>query len=184
MQVPGGPSIYTSVAPVEATALGRLAAGRDVLEVGSAFGYSAIIMAQAGARSVTAIDFHRPCTSNWLAASTYEVMLGNLRAAGVDGIVTVVRQPAEDALPAFHAQGRRFGLVFVDGDHAYESVIHDAGWARRLVTPGGHVACHDYGHWVSDADVYGIDDVNRALDEIFPRGPDVITGTLHITGAP
>ena len=183
VQVPGGPSVYTSLTAQEAAALARLAAGRDVLEVGSATGYSAIIMAQAGARSVTAVDPHLPCPDNEYAAGSYEVMLGNLHAASAGEVVTVVRQPAADALPALHAQGKRYGLVFIDGDHAYESVIHDAGWARKLVAGAGHVACHDYGHWVCDAEVYGIDDVNRALDETFPRGPDEITGTLHITRA-
>ena len=180
VQVPGGPKVYTSVTPEEAAALGRLAAGRDVLEVGSAFGYSAIMMARA-ARSVTAVDSHLPHPDNGMAEGSYGVMLGNLRAAGVHQVVTVLRQPAEEALPALHAQGRRFGLVFIDGDHAYESVLHDAGQARRLVTDDGHIACHDYGHGEPGSASCGIGDVNRALDETFPLGPDEITGTLHVT---
>ena len=73
--------------------------------------------------------------------------------------------------------------MFIDADHAYESVVHDAGWARKLATPGGHIACHDYGHGTPGSAPDGIESVNQALDEIFPRGPDELTGTLHVTRA-
>jgi predicted O-methyltransferase YrrM len=177
------PLVCTSVTTEEIESLGHLAAGRDCLEIGSAFGYSAIMMARYGAQSVTAIDPHLPCNSNNMAGDSYDVMLANIDAGAASGIVTVIRQRSQDALPVLAARGERFGLVFIDADHSYESVMHDVGWARRLVTDDGFIACHDYGHWVLNAVKFGIESVNRALDEIFPGGPDWLDGTLHVTKA-
>ena len=179
---PDGPSVCTSVTAEEIDSLGRLAAGRDCLEVGSAFGYSAIMMARYGARSVTAVDSHLPCNSNNMTDNSHDVMLANLEAAGVSSVVTMIRQSSQDALPVLVAQDKRFGLVFIDADHSYESVTHDVGRALRLVADDGFIACHDYGHPGPNIKA-GIEGVNRALDEIFPAGPDWLAGTLHVTKA-
>ena len=132
-----GPAISTSVTAVEAAELARLAEGREVLEVGSAFGYSAVVMALTGA-TVTAVDPH-----TWLPSS-HEVMAQNLAAYGVADRVTVVREPSQQALPWLAKDGARFGLVFVDGDHTAEAARHDIRWALQLLDPGGTLAVHDY----------------------------------------
>ena len=171
--IPGAPPVYTSITSEEINALCGLAIGRDCLEVGSAWGYSAVMMARRGARSVTAVDFHQPCDSNCEAKNSQDVMRENLRAYGVTSAVTMVCQPSETALPELVSQGRRFGLVFIDADHSYDSVLHDVRWACRLVSEDGFIACHDY---VAS----GIESVTRAVDEIFPDGPDRLAGTLHL----
>lgn len=132
-----GPAISTSVTDAEVAELARLAEGRTVLEVGSAFGYSAVVMALAGAK-VTAVDPH-----TWLPAS-HEVMTGNLAAYNVAGRVQVVREASQVALPRLAEEGARFGLVFVDGDHSTEAARHDIRWALQLLDPGGTLAVHDY----------------------------------------
>lgn len=132
-----GPAISTSVTSAEAAELARLAEGRDVLEVGSAFGYSAVVMALAGAR-VTAVDPH-----TWLPGS-FEVMTGNLAAYGVQDRVEVIREVSQEALPWLARDGARFGLVFIDGDHSAEAARHDIRWALQLLDEGGTLAVHDY----------------------------------------
>ena len=134
-----GPAISTSVTDAEAAMLGRLAAGAQVLEVGSAFGYSAITMALAGADHITAVDPH-----TWLPASL-DVMLENLAAYGVTDRVEVMAGHSFTALPVLAGEGLEFGLVFVDGDHSYEAARHDIEWARKLLGPGGVLAVHDVG---------------------------------------
>lgn len=52
-----GPFISTSVTVREAAELAGFADGQAVLEIGSAFGYPAVMMALAGGQ-VTAIDPH------------------------------------------------------------------------------------------------------------------------------
>lgn len=162
---PGGPLIPTSVTAAEAARLAALADGRDVLEVGSAYGYSAAVMACGGARHVTAVDPHAQLGS-------HEAMLANLTAAGVAGQVTVVREFSGQALPGMTQLG--FGLVFIDGDHAYGSVLADVKAALPLIRPGGFLACHDYGE---DCCCVG---VRQALDELFPDGPAELVDTLFV----
>lgn len=53
-----------------------------------------------------------------------------------------------------------FDLVFLDGDHAYSSIVPEIEQFRPLVRPGGILAGHDYG------DVWP--DVKRAVDEFVP----------------
>jgi predicted O-methyltransferase YrrM len=160
-----GPSILTSVTFDEADRLAALAAGRDVLEIGSARGYSAVVMALAGGR-VVAIDDHSGAT--WLG-DTYAAMTRNLAAYGVTA--DIIRGLSQEVMPSLAAAGRKFGLVFIDGDHGYHSVLHDALWAIRLTAPGGTIACHDY----REDNCPG---VAQALDELFPAGPSKLTGTL------
>ena len=54
-------------------------------------------------------------------------------------------------------------MVFIDGDHRYESVLKDIDKAIELVRPGGLISGHDYDHkdWMG---------VTKAVDEKFPTG--------------
>lgn len=133
-----GPAISTSLTADEAGKLSTLAAEkRDVLEVGSAYGFSAVVMALAGAH-VVAVDPHV-----WLRS--YEPMAANLRAYGVEDRVTVIMAGAEKALPTLAGHPRRFGLVWIDGDHERSAVERDVSLALPLLAPGGVFACHDWG---------------------------------------
>lgn len=134
-----GPAVSTSVTEAEAATLRGLAAGRRVLETGSAYGFSAVTMALAGAEHVTAVDPH-----TWIPGS-YEQMMANLGFYGVAERVTVVREPSQVALPRLAAQGAAFGLVFVDGDHSAAAARHDIEWGLKLLEPGGVLAIHDAG---------------------------------------
>lgn len=164
--VPAGlssPLICTSITGSEANRLADLAAGRDVLEIGSAYGYSACVMALAGARHVTAVDPH-----TWL--DSHEVMLGNLAACGVAGQVTVIRGYSPDALAGLGP----FGLVFIDGDHSAAAVMADVEAARKLLADGGVLAVHDY------LETCCCPGVGAALDALFPAGPDELVDTLFV----
>jgi hypothetical protein len=166
---PDGPVISTSVQPLEAAELARLAAGKTVLEIGSAYGYSACIMALGGAKSVTAVDPH-----TWIPGS-FEAMCANLDACdalgGANGDVLILTATSQVALPKLADNGTRFGLIFIDGDHAEGAVRHDGEWARKLLEPGGTIAFHDYGE---DCCCPG---VRPAINGLYPEG-GTVTGTL------
>ena len=134
-----GPAISTSVTDAEAAMLGRLAAGRQVLETGSAYGFSAITMALAGAEHVTAIDPH-----TWLPGSL-QAMQEALGHYGVTDRVEIMEAFSFTALPVLAGEGAQFGLVFIDGDHSEAAARHDIGWALKLLAPGGVLAVHDVG---------------------------------------
>lgn len=133
--IAGRPLIETFIAPLEAYALETAARGcRRILEIGSAFGFSTIVMAQTGAE-VLAVDPHTGYDS-------WQTFQRNLNRYGVAGRVQAVRRPSQEALP--HLVPGRFDLVFVDGDHSEAMAEHDIRHARRLVRAGGIIAVHDY----------------------------------------
>jgi predicted O-methyltransferase YrrM len=148
-----GPAINTSLTEAETAELKRLAAGRSVLEVGSAYGYSTVALALV-AEHVTAVDPH-----TWLAS--YESLMANLGVYGLAQKVTVLREDGRAVLPRLVEQGATFGLVWIDGDHAASMVAHDVSWGQKLLAPGGVLACHDY-----DEDT--CPGVRQALDEWRP----------------
>lgn len=131
-----GPAISTSLSEDEADTLRKLAAGKMVLEIGSAYGYSAVVMALAGG-TVVAIDPHL-----WLPS--YEPMVENLVAYGVHKQVTILREGAETAIPVLADHDHKFDLVWIDGDHSQQAVERDVRLALTVLAPGGVLACHDY----------------------------------------
>src|SRR5215831_11718152 len=78
-----GREIETSITEREARWLVRLADGRTALEVGSAYGFSAVAMGYV-ARHVVAIDRHD------VHPASLSKMLANLAANGADGRVTII----------------------------------------------------------------------------------------------
>jgi predicted O-methyltransferase YrrM len=159
-----GPAINTSITLAETAELQRLAKDGRALEIGSAFGYSAIAMALAGAH-VTAVDPHT-------GHHSFGTMHANLRVYGVAEKVEVLCSTSQNALPELFEQGHRFDLVFIDGDHTDPVVEHDVRWAVKLLNPGGTLACHDY-------DEVTCPGVRVALDRLF-GGPGVLTDTLAV----
>jgi hypothetical protein len=160
-----GPGIYTSLLLEEARALASLATGLDVLEVGAAAGFSTIALAQA-ARFVTSVELE----VGWV--THLAPRLANLTRYGIHNVRHVTGS-SFDILPNMIKSGEAFGLVFLDGDHAYESVMKDATNAWLLLGASGTLACHDY---LEDCCA----DVKPALDDLFPIGPDYIIGTMAV----
>ncbi len=154
------PAISTSVTERETAVLQQLAAAAgNILEVGSAFGYSAIAMALANpAAHVTAVDPHNQLGSHPVAGGSREIMTGNLAAYGVTGRVTMLVATSQEVLPGLEPGS--FDLVFIDADHMEAAVAHDVEWALKLLRPRGVLACHDLDEWSCPG-------VRAALDKVF-----------------
>jgi SAM-dependent methyltransferase len=127
--------------PLEGATLAALAAGRDVLEIGSWQGRSTVCLARP-AKHVTAVDHFRGDAGTGPADGTEAAFRANLDRYGVAGKVTV---HACDAAAAPLADAA-FDLAFVDGAHDYASVARDLAIAARCVRPGGVIACHDWNY--------------------------------------
>jgi predicted O-methyltransferase YrrM len=83
----------------------------------------------------------------------------NLREAGVRELVDVMQGRSHDHALAWQ---RDVDLVFLDGDHAYESVRQDVlDWAPK-VRPGGFLALHDVVHPVHDGPRRAVDELLRS----------------------
>lgn len=115
------------------------------LETGFAFGLSASwllegLWAEAEARGMeprlTSVDPF--ATKAWRDAG-----VRHLREAGADGWHELHRFGSELVLPRLVAEGRRYDLVFIDGDHRFEYVFSDVLHARRLVRAGGLIVIDD-----------------------------------------
>src|SRR5579859_1343802 len=94
------PPVMAGITDTEAAALVDLARGRSALEVGSAWGYSTIVMASV-ARSLVSVDPHE-------ALQSLDTFRANLEAHGVIDRVVAIVKPSREALPELQAGGRRF----------------------------------------------------------------------------
>lgn len=143
----------------------ELAAGKDVLEVGSFKGLSAYGMAWT-AKSITCVDTFRAATDGQRQTEAFTTLENFERATRRFNNVSLVIASSEEAARIVTGD---FDLIFLDAMHDYENVKADIGrwWSR--VRQGGIIAFHDYGHadWP---------DVKRAVDEMFgaPSGETVV----------
>lgn len=169
---PGAAPVLTSVTAAETRELMALAAGRDILEIGAAYGYSACVMALAGARAVTSVDHHGDAADpHGACPGSLQAMKRNLFACGAAGTVEMIRGRSQDVLPGLD---RVYDLVFIDADHRYESVLADMTAALALTAPGGVIACHD---WAEDC---CCPEVRKALDAAVPEGPGYVVDTMAV----
>lgn len=160
-------NLTTAILPVEADRLRELAKGVNVLEIGAANGYSAIIMALAGATHVTSVDPHGP---TWMG-NTLATMLDNMEAFGVTDKISIVPETSFNAMKRFVEEGRRYGFIFLDGSADLNENVDDIRLGLQLLEVGGTLARHDYGH----EDYPGF---KALLDRTFPEGPAKLTNSL------
>lgn len=114
------------------------------LEVGMACGVSTLAICDALAaldggrleRLHTAIDPHQ--------ASEYgDVGVTNLKRAGHEARVRLLRQRSDAALPQLIAQGHRVQFALVDGCHLFDVCLADLHLTDQLLDVGGVVAVDD-----------------------------------------
>lgn len=134
-------NIPSAVTRPQCERLAELAAGRIVLELGSWHGRSTVLLASV-AKIVHTVDWHRgdPHTG---PDDTLASCVGNLRRHRVLHKAVLHVGKNEDVLPLFRDSS--FGLIFVDSFHKEEEVERDIALVRRLLTPDGVLAFHDYG---------------------------------------
>lgn len=153
----------------EGRELCELAAGKNVLEVGSYCGRSTICLAQKAA-SVSCIDtFDGRGTA--LPGNTYDMFIRNLRRAGVRDKVTDYMGLSEEYLPELPPV---YDLVLIDGSHNLDSVLRDAELAIGALKPDGLLVFHDY----QSRDP----EVTEAVDKILARGAELVSrcGSLAV----
>jgi predicted O-methyltransferase YrrM len=136
IEVDGHP-ILTSLTDNEAAKLRSLAPGQRILEVGSAYGFSACVMGLAGPESILAVDPH-----TWIAGSG-GTMAANLDRYGLSEKVEIRSKTFYAVAPALVAAKAKFSFIFIDGDHSYSAIHYDATEALKLIEPGGTIAVHD-----------------------------------------
>ena len=134
-----------------------------IVEIGSWKGRSTVWLASGakaglGAR-VVAIDPHRDSSLHSAGESTEHDLRRNLELAKVSDQADVVVATSEDAAVSWN---RPISLLFIDGEHDYESVRRDLLLWEGHVVDGGVVALHDTLFWEGP---------RRVVSEFFGRMP-------------
>jgi predicted O-methyltransferase YrrM len=64
--------------------------------------------------------------------------------AGLADLVEHYAEESQIVLPRFVAEGRRFDLAFVDGNHRFDGIFVDLVYLGRLIRPGRIIFVDDY----------------------------------------
>jgi predicted O-methyltransferase YrrM len=137
-----GVTFLSSITEAESSRLAKLARGKFVLEIGTAFGYSACVMAREDATSVLTVDPHEGYGSMYGSLPTARA---NIRSTEVDDRVILIIGESVDVVPQFSRAGVEFDLVFIDGDHRFDACSVDLALSWAVLAPGGWIAVHDVG---------------------------------------
>lgn len=135
--------IRSAITDAESAELRRLATGRRVLEVGSQYGYSTVLMAQV-AEVVHAVDWHRGDKIVGVHESL-PVLWANLAKFRLQDRVVVHVGRSEAVLP--HLGPGWFDFAFHDAYHTADAVRTDVCLILPLLVPGSLLAFHDYGRY-------------------------------------
>jgi predicted O-methyltransferase YrrM len=136
--------IQTAMTQAERDKLAELAQGGRVLEIGAWAGASTVTMGRT-AEIVYSVDWHRQDKWHEVVGSIGDTLAGFRATVAFNGLqdkVVPLVGRSQDILPTMAPA--QFDLIFIDGDHSYEGFSFDLAEARRLLKPGGFIACHDY----------------------------------------
>jgi len=110
--------------------------GADALEVGCFMGWSACHLAAGGVR----LDVIDPLLANPNVVNSVAESLGG---AGVRQRVTLHAAASPDAVHALGRQGKRWSLIFIDGDHEFPGPMRDAAACERYAAADAAILFHD-----------------------------------------
>lgn len=148
----------------------------SILEIGTFKGATSAAFALAFPQArVTTIDLPDPRQTVWNPQDGAQTAVA-LREIGVQGVEEV--RMSSSNLGEWVKVGRRFDMVFVDGDHSTEQVVSDALHALDLLTPGGSVVLHDYTDPQDDSRPCWTLLVYAAVEEVLRRLPGVVRKRL------
>lgn len=116
-----------------------------IVEIGSYCGRSTICLARGSLngnkQTVYAIDHHQGNPEFITHFDTYHELIENLHHAKVDSIVSI--QKCSSSFASINLNINNIGLLFIDGNHEYDSVKEDfLLWNPKLIK-GGVIAFHD-----------------------------------------
>ncbi len=96
-----------------------------ILEIGTAIGYSAMLMHSVTNAEILTVERDR---------TVYEQAVGNIKAASLESKIRCVLNEAESVLPII---GGTFDFIFVDGAKAHYGEFFKS--AKTLLNPGGFI---------------------------------------------
>ena len=121
---------------------------RIVIEIGLAYGSSALAIAEALARRPDASTRH--VIIDAFQDRFFDAGWNELVRSGASARSTLLRARSQLALPRLVAEGLHADAAFVDGSHLFHNVFLDLAFLRDIVRPGGLVILDDC-RWTSVA---------------------------------
>jgi len=122
-----------------------------IVEIGSFKGRSTVALAfgskEENKNTVYAIDKFEEFTTKQhktLYPHFFDDFMRNVTDAGVKDIIIPIKMKSEEAVKGWD---KAISFLFIDGDHAYESVKQDFELWKTHVRDGGVVAFHDTRSW-------------------------------------
>lgn len=112
-----------------------------VIEVGLAYGVSALAVAEA----LVAAGAEEPqhVILDAFQDHFHDAGWGALVSAGLGSLCTLLRERSQIALPKLRSEGFIADAAFVDGSHIFHNVFVDLAFLRDLVRPGGLIILDD-----------------------------------------
>ena len=174
------PGIPSELSDDECRRLGELAAGKRVLELGTYFGKSTIVMAST-AEVVHTVDLHPDAPGHGAMLSTLPAFLENVERYDLRHRVVAHFGFSQLVVPTLPQ--RWFDLVFLDAQHQREPVEEDVALVLPHLREDGVLAFHDYGvPGVEHRGTWDAFGVTEVVDELAAaRGLEVeLTRTLAV----
>lgn len=133
-----------------------------VLEIGCYEGLATCALAQTG--TVECVDTWLGGTDRMPTHDSFPAFRANLEGVGLFDRVAAIRGSSRDVLPRLRAEGRRYRLILVDGDHSYEAAKADLEDSWAMLSYGGVLVADDM--FVDDAAGVGFKGVRQACQEL------------------
>lgn len=114
---------------------------RVVIEIGLAYGTSALAIAEALVSEGTGRADH--VIIDAFQDQFHDVGWNAIVAAGLEDVCSLLRERSQLALPRLVADGFVADAAFVDGSHIFHNMFVDLFFLRDLVRPGGLVVLDD-----------------------------------------
>jgi predicted O-methyltransferase YrrM len=143
----------------------------NTIEIGLAYGISALFICE-GLLTNGAADPHHVVLDPNQETRFASCGLQFLDEAGVAPLIEYHPNASEITLPQFVAEGRRFDLAFVDGNHRFDGVFLDLIYLGRLVQKGGIIFVDDYQlRSIARAVSFCTTNLDWTIEEVSARDP-------------
>jgi predicted O-methyltransferase YrrM len=120
----------------------------EILEIGSAWGRSTVLMGLASKKRIWSIDPHTgglAYIQKGANQNSYEEFMRNIRAYGISERVRVLKHTTQEVLDSnLIPDDLIFSLIFIDGLHTAEGVALDFRLSFKLLKRNGIMVFDDY----------------------------------------
>jgi cephalosporin hydroxylase len=116
---------------------------KNTLEVGLGFGGSAVVFAAMHRKFNPSAHCAHVAIDPFQEAEWDSAARLKLQEAELSDFVEVFEEKSSTVLPRLLAEGRQFGMIYIDGSHIFEDVFVDAYFGMRLLESGGYILFDD-----------------------------------------